>query len=131
VDVTDSGVELGGQGLSGVEIELTNRAQQLSGTVTNTKGDALKDYTVAVFSQDRARWLSAVNRYSAVARSSDDGTFKLTTLPPGEYYAIALDGIDLTDWQDPDTLEGFSRLATAFALTPGDSRTLELRMSAP
>jgi hypothetical protein len=131
VDVTDSGVEVGGQGLSGVEIELTNRAQQLSGTVTNMKGDALKDYTVAVFSQDRARWLSAVNRYSAVARASDDGTFKLTTLPPGEYYAIALDGIDMTDWQDPDTLEGFSRLATAFALTPGDSRTLELRMSAP
>jgi hypothetical protein len=131
VDVTDSGLDLGGQGLSGVEIELTNRTQQLTGTVSDTKGDALKDYTVVAFSQDRARWLSPMNRYSAVGRPSNDGTFKLTTLPAGEYFAIALDGIDLTDWQDPDTLEAFSRLATAFVLTPGDTRTLDLRMSAP
>jgi hypothetical protein len=39
--------------------------------------------------------------------------------------------LDITDWQDPATLENLSRLATAFALTPGDTRTLELRMSAP
>jgi hypothetical protein len=86
---------------------------------------------VLVFSQDRARWSSATNRYSAISRPSEDGTFKVTTLPPGEYYAIALDGIDLTDWQDPDTLDGLSRLATPFALTAGDTRKLDLRLSPP
>lgn len=131
VDATDTGIDVGGQGVSGVEIEMTNRVQQLSGTVTNTKGEAVKDYTVVVFSQDRARWLSPMNRYSAVARPADDGNFKVTTMPPGEYYAIALTSIDLTAWQDPDALDALSRIATAFVLTPGDTRTLELRMSAP
>jgi Carboxypeptidase regulatory-like domain len=131
VDVLDSGIDLGSQGLSGVEIEMTNRVQQVSGTAADARGDAVKDYMVLVFSQDRARWLSATNRYTAISRPSEDGTFKVTTLPPGEYYAIALDGIDLTDWQDPETLEGLSRLATPFALTAGDTRKLDLRLSAP
>ena len=29
---------------------------------------------------------------------------------------------------DPDLLEGWSRVATAFTLTPGDSRALTLRL---
>jgi hypothetical protein len=130
-DITDSGVDLGGQGLSGVEIEMTNRLQRLSGAVTNARGEPIKDYAVAVFPQDRARWIASLNRYFAVLRPSDDGTFKVQTLPPGEYYAIALEGIDLSDWADPDALEGLSRQATPFALTPGDNRTLELRLSTP
>jgi len=128
VDIIDSGVDLGSQGLSGVEIELTNRAQQLSGRVTDATGAAANDYVVVAFPQDRARWLSPMNRYATLARPAVDGTFKITTLPPGEYYAAALDGIDLNDWQDPETLEALSRLATAFALTPGDRRTLDLKM---
>jgi protocatechuate 3,4-dioxygenase beta subunit len=130
-DIIDSGVDLGSQGLSGVEIEMTNRVQRLSGAVTNAKGEPIKDYAVAVFPQDRARWIASLNRYFAVLRPSDDGTFKVQTLPPGEYYAIALEAVDLSDWADPDALEGLSRLATPFALTPGDTRTLELRLSAP
>jgi len=130
LDVTDSGVDLGSQGLSGVEIEMTSRVQQLSGTVFDAKGAAVSDYTIVVFPQDRARWLSAVNRYFAVSRLMDDGKFKIASLPPGEYYVVALDGIDLNDWQDPDTLEGLSRIGTAFALTPGDSRTIDLKLSA-
>jgi hypothetical protein len=129
LDLTDSGIDLGSQGLSGVEIELTNRPQQVSGTVTDSKGAAAADYIVVAFAQDRARWLSPMNRYTAVARPAPDGTFKVTTLPPGEYYAVALDAIDLNDWQDPDSLEGLSRVATPFALTAGDTRTIELRLA--
>ncbi len=59
--IRDSSV--GAQGLSGVEIEMTNRGQQVSGTVTDAKGEAVTDYTVLVFSQDRARWTLPMNRY--------------------------------------------------------------------
>jgi hypothetical protein len=130
IDVTDTGLDVGSQGATGIEIEMTNRAQQLSGTVTDANGAIVKDYVVALFSQDHARWKVPMNRYFALARPGDDGGFKVATLPAGEYYAIALDRIAPEDWEDPDTLESLSRLATTFALTPGDTRTLNLRLSA-
>jgi hypothetical protein len=128
-DVTDTGLEVGSQGASGIEIEMTNRVQQLSGTVTDANGAAVKDYMVALFSQDRTRWKVPMNRYVALTRPGDDGGFKVATLPAGEYYAVALDRIAPEDWQDPESLEALTRLATAFALTPGDTRTLNLRLS--
>jgi hypothetical protein len=129
-DVTDIGLDVGSQGAAGIEIEMTNRVQQLSGTVTDANGAGVKDYVIALFSQDHARWKVPMNRYFALARPGDDGGFKVATLPAGEYYAIALDRIAPEDWQDPETLEGLARLATAFALTPGDTRTLNLRLAA-
>jgi len=131
VDVTDTGFDVGAQGVSGVEIEMTNRGQQVSGKVTDAKSEAVADYTVLAFAQDRARWTLPMNRFFAIGRPNDAGVFTITSLPPGEYFAVAVDRVDLNDWQDPDTLEGLSRLATPFVLTPGDSRTLELRMSVP
>ena len=38
VDVTDTGVDVGPQGTSCIEIEVTNRAQQISGAVTDAAG---------------------------------------------------------------------------------------------
>jgi protocatechuate 3,4-dioxygenase beta subunit len=128
VDVTDTGIDVGPQGVKDVEIEMTNRGQQISGTVTDAAGAPVKDYTVALFSQNRAHWTEPMARRFAVGRPIDGGGFKVITLPPGEYYAIALGQLDVTDWQDPATLENLSRLATAFALTSGDSRTLDLRL---
>jgi protocatechuate 3,4-dioxygenase beta subunit len=127
-DVTDTGFDVGSPAVSGIEIEMTNRLQQITGTVTDDRGDAVKDYTVAVFSQDRARWKVATNRYLALGRPGADGGFKVATLPPGDYYAVAFDAIDVSGWQDPDLLEGWSRVATSFTLTPGDSRALTLRL---
>ncbi len=126
-DVTDGGFEVGSQPVNGVEIEMTNRLQQIAGTVTDARGEAVKEYMVALFSQDRAKW-KGTNRYFALGRPGADGGFKVATLPPGDYYAIALDTIDVQGWQDPDMLEAWSRVAATFTLTPGDTRALTLRL---
>jgi hypothetical protein len=131
MDVTDTGFDVSAQGVSGIEIEMTSRGQEVSGKVTGQQGQVLADYTVLVFAQDRARWPLPMNRYFAIGRPNDVGMFKITSLPPGEYFAVAVDRVDLNDWQDPDALEGLSRLATPFALTSSDTRTLDLRLSAP
>ena len=86
-----------------------------------------KDYTVALFSQDRAKW-KGTTRYFALGRPGDDGGFKVATLPPGDYYAIALDAIDASGWLEPTVLEGWTRVAATFTLTPGDTRALTLRL---
>jgi hypothetical protein len=127
-DVTDSGIDVGSQGVHGVEIELTNRLQQISGVVTDARGSAVKDYVVVLFAQDRTRWLAAFNRYFAIGRPADEGRFKVATLPPGEYYGIALSRADPSEWQDPEFLEGLRRQASTFSLAQGETKTLALRL---
>jgi protocatechuate 3,4-dioxygenase beta subunit len=130
VDVTDTGFDVGTDGARDIEIEMTSQVQQISGTVTDAGGKPVRDYLVALFPQDRARWGEPVGRRFAISRPLDTGGFKIATLPPGEYLAIAVPQLDLNDWQDPSVLESLSRLTTPFVLTPGDSRALELRLAA-
>jgi hypothetical protein len=127
-DVTDSDLDVGSQGLSGVEIEMTNRLQEISGAVTDAEGNAVADYAVVIFAQDRSRWVAAFNRYAATSRPGADGRFKVTTLPAGDYYAIALDHSDAVEGQDPEFLESITRLASTVSLAPGDARTLDLKL---
>ena len=127
-EVTDSGLDVGGQGVSGVEIEMTNRLQEVSGAVTDADGKGVEEYVVLVFAQDRSRWVAAFNRYGATIRPGTDGRFKIATLPAGDYYAIALEHSDAIEGQDPEFLESLTRLASTVSLAPGDTRTLELKL---
>ena len=52
----------------------------------------------------------------------------MATLPPGDYYAIALDHADPADWSDPDFLDSLSRPASTFSLSEGETKALDLRL---
>jgi hypothetical protein len=75
-----------------------------------------------------ARWAAPFNRYLARAQAGDDGLFKVSFLPAGDYYAIALDGVDGSQWQDPEFLEGLIRQASSVSLASGDTRTVDLKL---
>jgi protocatechuate 3,4-dioxygenase beta subunit len=125
--IIDSGLSVGADEIADLDIELTNRTSLITGQVTDS-GGVVKDYVTLFFAQDRNRWTSAANRYVAVGRPDQDGRFKITSLPPGEYYAIALDRADPGEYQDPDFLENVSRQATTVSLAEGESRTVDLRL---
>jgi hypothetical protein len=127
-DVTDSGIEIDSRGASDIEIELTNRRQQISGSVTDARGDRVKDYVVVMFAQERARWTAPFNRYLFRTQAGDDGGFKVSTLPAGDYYAIALDHADSAGWQDPEFLENLVRQASTVSLGAGETRTFDLKL---
>ena len=128
-DVTDSGIDFRpGENVSDVEVELTNRMSDVSGLVTNGRGDAMKDYTVIAFAQDRDRWTIA-NRYVRNARPDQDGRFKLTGLPPGDYFVVALDSVDGTEWMDPEFLDSIKTKASSFSLGDGETKTLDLKLN--
>jgi hypothetical protein len=129
-EVTDEGLDVGVQGASGVEIEMTNQLQEVSGLVTDGTGKPVTDYVVLLFAQDRSRWSAAYNRYTAAARPGGDGRFKVSTLPPGSYYAIAIDRTDAVEGQDPELLDRLVPQASTISLAPGDSRTLDLKLFA-
>ncbi|PYR93467.1 MAG: hypothetical protein DMF84_08645 [Acidobacteria bacterium] len=130
-DVTDTGIEFKpGEDVSGIEIALTNKSTSLSGSVTDDKGHAAKDYTVVVFADDQQKWLLPLNRWMTSARPDQDGRFKVSSLPPGGYYAIAVDYVAAGEWSDPDWLERARTKAAHFTLDEGGTKSLELKLGA-
>ena len=128
VDVTDTGIELkANQDISGVEVELTNRLTSLSGMVTNSRGEAAKDYVAVAFARDRARWTSA-SRYLMTGRPDQDGRYKITGLPAGDYYIIALESMEPGAAGDPDFLESIRQSATMFSLNDAETKSMDLRL---
>jgi hypothetical protein len=129
-DVTDKGVEFkAGQDVSGLEIELTNRSTSVNGTVTDDKGQALKDYTVVIFAEDEAKWTMPMNRWMSSSRPDQQGRFKFNGLPPGAYYAIAVEYVAAGEWQDPEWLARAAKQATRVTLDDGAAANLELKLA--
>jgi carboxypeptidase family protein len=129
IDITDSGMEFRpNEDVAEVEVEVTNRVTDVSGIVTNPKGEAVKDYSIVVFPQDSEKW-TPNSRYMRTARPDQDGRYKVNGLPPGEYRVIALDYLDSNEWNDPQFLEGIRSKATTFSVNEGETKSVDLRIT--
>jgi protocatechuate 3,4-dioxygenase beta subunit len=128
-DITDAGVEFRpNEDISGLEIELTNKLTTITGLVTNTRGDTLKDYSAIAFAQDKEKW-KVTGRYQQIGRPDQDGRFKIAGLPPSDYYVIALDKVEPGQAFDPDFLDQISSRATPITLHEGETRTVDLKIN--
>jgi hypothetical protein len=127
-DVTDDGFDIRpNEEISGIEIEMTNHQSDFSGVVTNTRGEPVKDYSLVVFAQDRERW-NPGSRYLRTSRPDQDGRFKVTGLPAGRYYAVALDYVEPGEASDPEFLDRVSAKAEKFSLNEGEVKTFDLKI---
>jgi protocatechuate 3,4-dioxygenase beta subunit len=130
VDVTDTGLEFRpGDTLSNVEIVASARTTEVNGAVTMTNGTPLKDYTVIVFSDDPQHWSHPMSRWVAGGRPDQEGQFKIRNLPPGSYYAAAVDYVEAGAWSDPDLLDRLKTSASRFTLDEGETETLTLKIT--
>ena len=129
-DITDKGADFKpGEDVAGIEIELTNRVTTLAGVVTDDRGQTQKDSTVVIFPEDQTRWVLPMNRWMTTTRPDQDGRYKFTALPPGAYYAIAVEYVAPGEWQDPDWLARAAKKATRVTLDEGSSKTLDLKVA--
>ena len=127
-DVTDAGIDVrANEDISGLEVELTTEQSELSGTVTDARNRAVKDYSVVVFARDAERWTNG-SRFFGGGRPDQDGRFKVRNLPAGDYYAIALDYVEPGAGTDPEFLEKVRDRATAFSLNDGQFRAVDLKL---
>jgi hypothetical protein len=129
-DVTDVPVDFRKGDVNGLEIVLTCLGATVTGSVVGADEKPVRDYSVIVFSAERDRW-TFPSRFVALARPNQEGRFKVSRLPPDDYLAIALSTVQGTEWQDPEFLDQLVREATAFGLTSGETKALDLKLTKP
>jgi carboxypeptidase family protein len=103
----------------------------ISGHVTDATSAPVSNYTVVVFPTDRTKW-SVTPRLLRLARPAEDGSFEVSSLPPGEYWVAATDpveGADVSgDWLKAETLERLSFRATRVTLTERQRVMIVMRL---
>ena len=129
-DITDVGTEFkAGETTPGLEVELSNKATAVTGSVTASDGSLLKDYTVVIFSESPEHWRLPMTRWVTGTRPDQDGRFKVQNLPAGTYLAIAVDYVPQGEWGDPELLDRLKANAKRFTLGEGAAHTLDLKLS--
>ena len=125
----DTGLEVApGAEVADVEVLLTKRTTEVSGTVQDAKGAAVSDYAVVVFATDSQLW-GYTSRYVRVGRADQTGRFMIAGLPAGSYTAVALDYLESGQESDPEFLERLKSLGTALRLGEDEKKALTLKIS--
>jgi hypothetical protein len=119
-----------GENISDVVITMTDRQQQVSGTLQDASGRAATDYTMILFPADRVYWLPDSRRI-LTARPATDGRFAFRGLqgpPPGDYLLAAVTDVRPGEQFDPDFLAALAREAIRMTVAPGETKTQDVRL---
>lgn len=129
-DVTDDGLDIKATDpVTGMEIVVSQRSTEVNGGVTGSDSRAATDYTLVLFSEDEGKWKAPMTRYVTGVRPNHEGRFQVKNMPPGNYYAIAVEYIPQGDWNDPEVLDRLKSRATRLSLDEGSVKTLDLKLT--
>jgi len=108
-------------------ITFTDRWSGISGSV---QGAAADGASVVVFPTDAQSWANYGSnpRRLKSARASAQGRYGISSLPPGDYYAVAIPEEQAADWRDPKMLEELARIATRVSIGEGEHKTIDLSL---
>jgi hypothetical protein len=132
-DAADAVFDFGfdGRDYRDVEIVFSKLGATIAGRATDDRAVPVRDYAVYVFSSDRDRWVSG-SRSVRVARAAADGSFRIQSLPPGSYWAVAVDRIESAaragDPADAALLDALIPHATSLVVGEAEVRDVTLRL---
>ena len=121
-DVTDQEIDFGVGGASTVSAEVVISATggSIVGRITGQKPTPA-GASIVVFPQDREKWFER-SRFVKVVRASQDGSFRATSLPPGDYYVALTANLDGSSATTPDALEPLLSRASKVTLNEGEEQ---------
>jgi protocatechuate 3,4-dioxygenase beta subunit len=117
-----------GTPIAGLTVTVTDRPTELTGTVTDGSGRPTSDYSMLAFSTDRAMWTTSPRRVSGAARLSSDGRYRISGLPPGEYFVAAITDFTPGQLDDPSFLESLIPLAAKVVVAEGERKVQDYRI---
>jgi hypothetical protein len=133
-EVTDRILSFGtnDDSLNDVEVVLTDRLAEVSGTVEDARGRPAAGSHVIVAPMERRQWYPG-SRFLRHALTEQNGTFRVAGLPAGTYYLVASEGVPTHGddaWQDPEFLESIVTRGATLTLQDGEKQSLQLEIAA-
>ena len=112
-----------------IEVVVTDRLGSVSGLVVDRRGAPLAGFDVVLFPQDETRWF-ALSPLIKQTRSHQNGQFEMPLVPPGDYLAVATEGVPLLLIGDPvQTLRRLQSIGTRLKVGDDEQKTISIRAS--
>jgi len=126
-DVLENGLEVRtGEDIENLQVEVTDRFPELSGSVADERGRPVLEFTTIAFPQQPAQ-PGAMAR-SSIGRPDQDGRFKIRPLRAGSYYVVAVDYVEQGQWLDPEYLERLRPSATRVTIGDAEAKSMDLKV---
>jgi hypothetical protein len=127
-DVTDAPLEIKPrEEPPEIVITFTDKVTEVTGTLFDGSGRPTSGLSIIVFPTNRDLWRQAA-RGTRPTTPASDGKFKVSGLPPGEYYMAAVTDYEYTDLYDASFLEQLAAGAFKITLKEGEKKVQDIRM---
>jgi hypothetical protein len=117
-----------GSAPTGAVITFTDKQSQLSGTITNQRGQPAPEQTLILYSADERFWVPQSRRIRST-RPSTDGQFTFIGIPPGDYKLVAMVDVETGAWFDPAFLQQIDAASTRITINEGEKKIQNLQIS--
>ena len=117
-----------GSAPSGAVITFTDRQAQLTGSITNQRGDPAPEQTLILFPAEERYWVPQSRRIRST-RPSTDGQFTFAGIPPGDYKLVAMVDVETGAWFDPAFLQQIDAASTRITVNEGEKKVQNLQIS--
>jgi hypothetical protein len=125
----DEPVEITAEPGARLDVVLTSQLTALAGTVVDGRNRAVRDYQVVVFPKAESGPSSWDYRRTRIERGGADGRFTIEGLPPGDYLAAAVDGLDAENGIEPDVMDALRDVARPVRIEATKTETIALRLT--
>jgi hypothetical protein len=119
-----------GRDFTDVVITLTDKTTVLSGAVRDDRGQPAPEAMVVAFPVEREHWTNFgfVPPRMRSARAAANGTFRLTSLPAGEYFVAAVSADHGVEWRRAPLLDAASRAAARVTMDWGETKSVDVTL---
>jgi protocatechuate 3,4-dioxygenase beta subunit len=117
-----------GSAPSGAVITFTDRQAQLTGSITNQRGQPAPEQTLILFPADERYWVPQSRRIRST-RPSTDGQFTFAGIPPGDYKLVAMVDVETGAWFDLAFLQQIDAASTRITVNEGEKKVQNLQIS--
>ena len=113
---------------SGAVITFTDKQAQLTGTITNQRGQPAPEQTLILYPADERYWVPQSRRIRST-RPSTDGQFTFSGIPAGEYKIVAMVDVETGAWFDPAFLQQVDAASTRVTIAEGEKKVQNLQIA--
>ncbi|HVQ42849.1 MAG TPA: carboxypeptidase-like regulatory domain-containing protein [Vicinamibacterales bacterium] len=127
-EVLDTPLEVGPGQDAALTLTMTDRVTEITGTLLDQLGRPAPEYSVVVFSADRAHWGTAPRRISGLVKLATDGGYRVAGLPPGDYVLCVVTDVDASQLNDPSMLEQLMPAGVKLTLAEGEKKRQDFKI---